>query len=79
MEVSFFCCIFVLQNKNNIKQHNIMETMQNISLIIWKVIWAIVGGTISIAFIAGILGAIGYMIQFAVRNGWSAFEKEFIK
>jgi hypothetical protein len=56
-----------------------METMQNISLIIWKVIWAIVGGTISFAFIAGILGAIGYMIQFAVRNGWSAFEKKFIK
>lgn len=55
-----------------------METMQNISLIIWKVIWAIVGGTISIAFIAGILGAIGYMFYYILRYGWKAFDKEFI-
>ena len=55
-----------------------METMQNISLIIWKVIWAIVGGTISIAFIAGILGAIGYMVYYILRYGWKAFDKEFI-
>ena len=56
-----------------------METISIIVNTIIRIIWAIVGGTISIAFIAGILGAIGYMIQFAVRNGWSAFEKEFIK
>jgi hypothetical protein len=55
-----------------------METMQNISLIIWKVIWAIVGGTISFAFIAGILGAIGYMFYYILRYGWKAFDKEFI-
>lgn len=55
-----------------------METMQHISLIIWKIIWAIVGGTISIAFIVGSISAIGYMIYYIFKHGWKAFDKEFI-
>ena len=52
--------------------------MQHISLIIWKVIWAIVGGTISFAFIAGTIGAFAYMAYYIFKNGWKAFDKEFI-
>ncbi len=55
-----------------------METMQHISLIIWKIIWAIVGGTISIAFIVGSISALAYMVYYILRNGWKAFDKEFI-
>lgn len=55
-----------------------METMQHISLIIWKVIWAIVGGTISIAFIVGSISALAYMFYYIIRYGWKAFDKEFI-
>ena len=55
-----------------------METIQHISLIIWKVIWAIVGGTISFAFIAGTIGAFTYMAYYIFKNGWKAFDKEFI-
>ena len=55
-----------------------METMQHISLIIWKIIWAIVGGAISIAFIVGSISALSYMAYYILRNGWKAFDKEFI-
>ena len=55
-----------------------METMQHISLIIWKIIWAIVGGTISIAFIVGSISALAYMFYYIIRYGWKAFDKEFI-
>ena len=55
-----------------------METMQHISLIIWKIIWAIVGGTISIAFIVGSISALAYMAYYIIRYGWKAFDKEFI-
>ena len=55
-----------------------METLQHISEIIIKVIWAIVGGAISIAFIVGSISAIGYMIYYIFKHGWKAFDKEFI-
>jgi hypothetical protein len=55
-----------------------METMQHISLIIWKIIWAIVGGAISIAFIVGSISALAYMAYYIFKNGWKAFDKEFI-
>lgn len=55
-----------------------METMQHISLIIWKIIWAIVGGTISIAFIVGSISALAYMAHYIIRYGWKAFDREFI-
>ena len=55
-----------------------METMQNISLIIWKIIWAIVGGTISIAFIVGVTSALGYMLYHTIRYGLKATFQEFI-
>ena len=55
-----------------------METIQNITEIIIRVIWAIVGGAISIAFIVGSISAIAYMAYYIIRNGWKAFEQEFI-
>ena len=55
-----------------------METLQHISEIIIRVIWAIVGGAISIAFIVGSISAIAYMAYYIIRNGWKAFDKEFI-
>ena len=55
-----------------------METISIIVNTIIRIIWAIVGGTISFAFIAGILGAIGYMVYYILRYGWKAFDKEFI-
>ena len=55
-----------------------METLSHISEIIFKIIWAIVGGAISIAFIVGSISAIGYMIYYIYKHGWKAFDKEFI-
>jgi hypothetical protein len=55
-----------------------METIQHITEIIIRVIWAIVGGAISIAFIVGSISAIAYMAHYIIRNGWKAFDKEFI-
>lgn len=55
-----------------------METISIIVNTIIRIIWAIVGGTISFAFISGILGAIGYMFYYILRYGWKAFDKEFI-
>ena len=55
-----------------------METIQHITEIIIRVIWAIVGGTISIAFIVGSISALAYMAYYILRNGWKAFDQEFI-
>ena len=55
-----------------------METISIIVNTIIRVIWAIVGGTISIAFIVGSISAIAYMAYYIIRNGWKAFDKEFI-
>ena len=52
--------------------------MEAIATFIVKAIWAIVGGTISIAFIAGVLSAIGYMIYYICRYGYKKFAEEFI-
>lgn len=56
-----------------------METIQHITEIIIRVIWAIVGGAISIAFIVGSITSLTYMFYYIIRNGWKAFEQEFIK
>lgn len=56
-----------------------METIQHITEIIIRVIWAIVGGAISIAFIVGSISAIAYMAYYILRYGLKAFEQEFIK
>lgn len=55
-----------------------METLSNISEFIFKTIWAIVGGTISIAFIVSVTSALGYMIYYILRYGWKAFDQKFI-
>ena len=55
-----------------------METISIIVDTIIRVIWAIVGGTISIAFVGGIIGAFAYMFYYILRYGWKAFDKEFI-
>lgn len=52
--------------------------MEAIATFITKALWAIVGGTISIAFIAGVTGALAYMAYYLIRYGWKAFDKEFI-
>lgn len=56
-----------------------METLSHISEIIFKIIWAIVGGAISIAFIVGSISAIGYMIYYICKHGWKKFDQEFIR
>lgn len=55
-----------------------METISIIVDTIIRVIWAIVGGTISIAFIVGVTSALGYMIYYILRYGWKAFDQKFI-
>ena len=55
-----------------------METISIIVDTIIRVIWAIVGGAISIAFVGGIIGAFAYMFYYILRYGWKAFDKEFI-
>jgi hypothetical protein len=42
-------------------------------------IWAIVGGAISIAFVVGVIGAFAYMIYYIIRYGWKAFDTEIMK
>lgn len=53
--------------------------MEAISTIILKIIWGIVGGTISLACICGVIGALGYMGYYLVRYGYKEFEKEFMQ
>lgn len=52
--------------------------MEAIATFIGKALWAIVGGTISIAFIVGTLGAFGYMAYYICRYGYKKFAAEFI-
>jgi hypothetical protein len=52
--------------------------METILETIGRIIWAIVGGTISIAFIVGVTSALGYMFYYILRYGLKAFDKEFI-
>ena len=56
-----------------------METITAITEFIQKAIWAIVGGTISIAFVAGTIGAFAYMLYYICRYGWKNFNQEFIR
>lgn len=55
-----------------------METMTLIMETLIRIIWAIVGGAISIAFIGGVIGAFAYAFYYIIRYGWKAFEEEFI-
>ena len=52
--------------------------MEAIATFIGKALWAIVGGTISIAFIGGIIGAFTYMTYYICRYGYKKFAAEFI-
>lgn len=54
-----------------------METIQFIVELIGRIIYAIVGGIISIAFVGGVIGAFAYMIYFFIRYGYKEFVKEF--
>lgn len=47
--------------------------------ILFKIIWGIVGGTIAVAFVLGVLGSFAYMIYYFVRYGKEVFVKEFIE
>jgi hypothetical protein len=52
--------------------------MEEIITIIYKLIWGILGGAISIAFVVGAVGALVYMVYYLIKYGWRAFEGEFI-
>ena len=52
--------------------------METILETIGRIIWAIVGGTISIAFIAGVTSALGYMFYYILRYGLKAFDQKFM-
>ena len=67
----YYLCI------NKLKEH-IMETISIIFETLCRIVYAIVGGAISIAFVGGIIGAFAYMFYYIIRYGWKAFEKEFI-
>ena len=43
-----------------------------------RIIYAIVAGAISIAFVAGLIGTLAYMGYYLIRYGWKEFNKEFI-
>jgi hypothetical protein len=55
-----------------------METISIIFETLCRIVYAIVGGAISIAFVGGIIGAFAYMLYYIIRYGWKAFDKEFI-
>lgn len=55
-----------------------METISIIVDTIIRIIWAIVGGAISIAFVGGIIGAFAYMFYYAIKHGLKATMQEFI-
>ena len=54
-----------------------METMTAIVEFIIKAIYAIVGGAISIAFVCGAVGALGYLAYYFIRYGYKATVEEF--
>jgi hypothetical protein len=60
----YYLCITI------IKDDTIME-------LIIKIIWAIVGGAISIAFVVGGTCALCYMAYYLMRYGWKRFVVEF--
>lgn len=55
-----------------------METISFIFETLCRIVYAIVGGAISIAFVGGIIGSFIYMGYYIIRYGWKAFDKEFI-
>jgi len=62
---------------NKFKEHT-METISIVFETLCKIVYAIVGGAISIAFVGGIIGAFAYMFNYLIRYGWKAFENKFI-
>lgn len=52
--------------------------MANIMEIIIRVIWAIVGGVISLAFVLGSISALAYMVYYFFKYGKDAFVNEFL-
>lgn len=52
--------------------------METIIETLGRIIWAIVGGTISLAFIVGVTSALGYMLYHTIRYGLKATIQEFI-
>ncbi len=52
--------------------------MANIIEIIIRIIWAIVGGVISLAFVLGSISALVYMIYYFFKYGKNAFVNEFL-
>lgn len=52
--------------------------METIIGTIGRIIWAIVGGAISIAFIVGSISALTYMLYYIIRYGLKAFDQKFI-
>lgn len=52
--------------------------MEAIATFICKALWAIVGGSISIAFVVGVTGAFAYMAYYLIRYGYKKFAAEFI-
>ena len=52
--------------------------MEAIATFIGKAIWAIVGGTISIAFIGGIIATFAYSAYYICRYGYKKFATEFL-
>ena len=52
--------------------------MEAIVTTIYKIIWGILGGAISLAFVVGVVGALAYMAYYLIKYGWRAFKNEFI-
>lgn len=46
--------------------------------LIYKILWSIIGGGISILFVGGIIGALCYIVYYYIKYGKEAFEKEFM-
>lgn len=67
----YYLCI------NKLKEY-IMGTISIIFETLCRIVYAIVGGAISIAFVGGIIGAFAYVFNYIIRYGWKAFENEFI-
>lgn len=56
-----------------------METISIIFETICRIVYAIVGGTIAVAFVGGIVGSFIYMAYHIIKYGWKSFETEFIR
>lgn len=55
-----------------------MGTISIIFETLCRIVYAIVGGVISIAFVGGTIGAFAYIFNYIIRYGWKTFENEFI-